>query len=132
MVATFTVFVDESGDEGFKFGNGTSEWFVLSAVVVRRARELELVGLTNGIKTRLNKLPLKKPLHFRRLKHEQKVLFTDQISTAALRTVTILIHKPSLSTPKTFQERYRLYFYAVRLLCERVSWLCRDHMTPND
>lgn len=83
MTATFTVFVDESGDEGFKFGNGTSEWFVLSAVIVRSARELELVALTNGIKTRLNKLPLKKPLHFRRLKHEQKVLFADQISTAA-------------------------------------------------
>lgn len=34
---TFNVYLDESGDEGFQFGQGSSDWFVLSAVVTRCA-----------------------------------------------------------------------------------------------
>jgi len=44
----------------------------------------------------------------------------------------VLAHKPSLKEPEKFQERYRLYFYAVRYLFERVSWYCRDHRPAND
>lgn len=32
----------------------------------------------------------------------------------------------SLLEPEKFRERYRLYFYAVRYLLERISWLIRD------
>ncbi len=44
----------------------------------------------------------------------------------------MLIHKPSLKEPEKFQKRYILYFYGVRLLLERVSWLCRDHLIRKD
>ena len=37
MSASFVVYVDESGDEGFSFGQGSSDWFVLSAVITRAA-----------------------------------------------------------------------------------------------
>ncbi|HWE01892.1 MAG TPA: DUF3800 domain-containing protein [Tepidisphaeraceae bacterium] len=38
MPESFIVYIDESGDDGFKFntgGSGSSEWFILSAVVIR-------------------------------------------------------------------------------------------------
>ena len=41
MSATFVVYIDESGDEGFSFGKGSSEWFVLSAVVTKKAQNAE-------------------------------------------------------------------------------------------
>lgn len=74
----------------------------------------------------LNKDP-KKPLHFRNLKHEQRIPYIRLIGNCPLRTVSVLIHKPSITEPEKFQsEAYRLYRYATRLLLERTSWLCRD------
>ena len=131
MSATFVVYVDESGDEGFSFGQGSSDWFVLSAAVTRKAQDVGTVKLVDIVHSRLKK-PDKKPLHFRDLRHEQRLVFVDAISQAALMTATVLIHKPSLAQPEEFQERYRLYFSGVRYMLERVSWLCRDHRTAED
>lgn len=124
--ASYVVYIDESGDEGFSFDRGSSAWFVLSAVVTFRASDIATVKLVDGVRSQLRK-PDRKPLHFRKLKHEQRLPFIGEIAKAKLRNVSILIHKPSIKEPETFKERYRLYFYAVRQLLERVSWLCRDH-----
>lgn len=46
MNASFVAYVDESGDEGFKFlpnAQGSSRWFVLSAMVIRRENDLQVV-----------------------------------------------------------------------------------------
>jgi hypothetical protein len=131
MAATFVVYIDESGDEGFAFSEGSSEWFILSGVVTRKAKDLATVKLVDRVRELLKKPP-KKPLHFRDLKHEQRLPFIGEIARAELRTVSVLIHKPSLKEIETFQDRYRLYFYAVRYLFERVSWYCRDHKTSQD
>lgn len=131
MSETFVVYIDESGDEGFSFGKGSSEWFVLSAIITRKSRDLETVKLVDKIRSKLGK-PVKRPLHFRDLKHEQRLPFIAEIANADLRAVSVLVHKPSLKEPEKFRERYRLYYYAVRYLSERVSWYCRDHRTPRD
>ena len=131
MSATFVVYIDESGDEGFSFGKGSSDWFVLSAVVTRFSQDLRVVKLVDLVRTNLGK-PNKKPLHFRDLRHEQRIPYIDQIAKADLRTISILAYKPSVKEPEKFQERYRLYYYIVRYLLERVSWYCRDHLTTHD
>jgi len=131
MSATFVVYVDESGDEGFAFGGGSSEWFVLSGVMVRKVHDLQTVKVVDVVRAQLGK-PAKKQLHFRDLKHEQRLPWVDAIRRAELKTVSVLVHKPSLQEPEKFQERYRLYFYGVRSLFERVSWYCRDHKTGHD
>lgn len=128
---TFKVYIDESGDEGLSFRVGSSEWFVISAVVVRTSIEMETVKLVDDVRVLLNKPP-KKPLHFRDLKHHHRVPFVERIASADLRAISILVHKPSLLEPEKFRERYRLYFYSVRYLLERVSWYCRDHAGPKD
>lgn len=46
MAASFTAYIDESGDEGFIFlpgEKGSSRWLVLSAVVFRKSKDLEAV-----------------------------------------------------------------------------------------
>jgi len=128
---TFVAYVDESGDEGFSFDKGSSEWFVLSAVVTRKANDLDAVKLVDDVRTALGRPP-RKPLHFRDLRHEHRLPFVDRIAKAPLRAVSVLIQKTALREPEKFRERYRLYFYAVRYLLERVSWYCRDHRTTRD
>ena len=129
--ATFVVYVDESGDEGFSFGKGSSDWFVLSAVITRKATEIETVKLVDSVRDLLNK-PKKKPLHFRDLRHEQRLPLIAEIARADLRTVSVFFFKPLIKEPDKFRERFRLYFYAVRFLLERVSWYCRDNINAHD
>lgn len=129
--ASFVIYVDESGDEGFSFDRGSSEWFVLSAVVTRKDTDLATVKLVDTVRAKLGKPP-KKPLHFRDLRHEHRVPFIAEIARARLRTISVLVHKPSLGEPEKFDQRYRLYFYSIRHLLERASWLCRDHTQTGD
>jgi hypothetical protein len=131
MPASFVVYIDESGDEGFSFRPGCSSWFILSAVITRKATDLETVKLIDRVRQLLGK-PENKPLHFRDLKHEQRLPLINEIASADLGASTIFIQKHSLNEPEKFQERYRLYFYTVRILLERVSWYCRDRrLTTN-
>lgn len=127
---SFRVYVDESGDEGFVFkdrGQGSSRWLVLSAAVTRRERDLEMVKLMDDVRTLLDR-PRRQQVHFVKLSHAQKTAYAREIGKVSLRTVSVLVHKPSIEGPETFQARkHRLYRYATRLLLERVSWLCREH-----
>jgi hypothetical protein len=134
MTSSYVAYIDESGDEGFTFlpnHQGSSRWFVLSALVVRKENDLQLVQLARNARELLKKPP-KHALHFRDLKHEQRVPLARVIGAAQIRTVNVLIHKPSIPNPETFQQQaFSLYRYATRLLAERVSWLCRDNRRAN-
>jgi hypothetical protein len=132
MAASFVVYIDESGDEGFLFDKGSSKWFVLSAIVTEKASDLETVKLVDKVRVIFNRETADKdPLHFRKLKHEQRLPFLAEIAKANLKAVSIMIHKPSITNVELYQERFRLYFYASRLLLERVSWYCRDQRTSH-
>lgn len=130
MKPEYVVYVDESGDEGFKFLDGelgSSRWFVLSAVVVRKSNDMQLVRVAKEARKILKK-PDKCALHFRELRHEMRIPYATLISEAPVKTVNILVHKPSIKNPENFQQSpHKLYRYITRLLLERVSWLCRDN-----
>ena len=77
----FVTYIDESGDEGFVFnsdGSGSSRWFVLSAVVTRRFKDLQMVECLRETRRVLGKAP-KSPLHFSELKHEQRVPYIRRV-----------------------------------------------------
>ncbi|MBC7871712.1 MAG: DUF3800 domain-containing protein [Chitinophagaceae bacterium] len=130
MPHSFVVYIDESGDEGFQFEKGSSQWFVLSAAIIEKSIDLETVKLVDTVRTALGRKD-KEPLHFRKLKHEHRIPFLHQIVQSRLKTVSVFIYKPVIRNVEIFQQRNRLYFYAARLLLERVSWYCRDHKTTH-
>lgn len=129
MNPSFVVYIDESGDEGFVFngdGSGSSRWFVLSAAVIQKVNDLQMVACLKAVRDVLGKPP-KTPLHFVDLKHEQRVPYIRRVGDLPIRTVSVLIYKPLIAEPEKFQNtKYLLYRYATRMLLERVSWLCRD------
>lgn len=135
MTASFQAFIDESGDEGFKFlpnESGSSRWFVLSAAIFRTSNGLAPVRAMADARAALKRDP-KKPLHFRELKHEQRVVCVSAIAKQAFRTITIASYKPDIDEPEHYQNnRDLLYRYLTRLLLERISWLCRDNGKPGD
>jgi hypothetical protein len=129
MTSSYTAYIDESGDEGFVFRpneKGSSRWLVVSAVVFRKSKDHDAVRVLREVRALLGKDP-KRALHFREMKHEHRIPYVRAVAAAPIRTVSVLIHKPSITEPEKFQsDPFRLYRYATRLLLERVSWLCRD------
>jgi hypothetical protein len=129
MTSSYVTYIDESGCDGFRIGCGSSEWMVLSGVVFRKHREPSDVKVVDEVLVELGRT---KDLHFSDLRHEQRILYISKIDKCRIRCVVIAIHKPSLNDKGTFQVKNRLYHYAIRLLMERVSWLCVEHFDKKD
>jgi len=127
----FVAYIDESGDEGWKFGEGSSEWLVLGAAVFWRESEPKEVQLVDEVRDLINARrgvhnaakSASKPLHFRHLKHEQRKLLAGRIGSASLRTLVVAVHKPSLRQRDAFTQKQKLYFFATKILLERISRL---------
>lgn len=120
--ASFVVYIDESGDEGFKFrqdGRGSSMWFVIAGVVTRKATDLETMKLVDRVRVTIGKSKGAE-LHFRDLRHEYRLAVCQAIAEAPLRWIAIAVHKPSLKE----LAREHLYFYSCRFLLERVARFC--------
>jgi Protein of unknown function (DUF3800) len=130
LKANFVAYIDESGDEGFVFkpdGSGSSRWLVISAVLIRKTNDMQMVSCLKDVRALLNKPP-KFRLHFVDLRHEQRVPYIRRVGELPILTVGVLIHKPLIRESEKFQsKKYLLYRYATRMLLERISWLCRDH-----
>lgn len=130
---SFEVCIDESGDQGFTFTgeHRSSEWFVLSAIVFPISNAAPVQEAILELKPKIG-CDLRKHVHFKSLKAEQRRIAATSVAELKdfVRACVVMIHKPCLQSPEAFGEKNRLYFYSVRLLLERVSWLCsaaREH-----
>lgn len=132
---SFHAYIDEAGDEGFKFGEtrdtGSSDWFIVSACVVRSTR------LSNASRKLLSILqPIEEkrqsPVHFHKLPHDAKVALIECIASLPIRIICICVDKRTLPAGHTLGSDRRMYFYATRLLLERISWIARDQKKANE
>ena len=134
----FTAFIDESGDEGFVFreppGRGSSQWFVLSAIVVRNRNILqEMESLKNHIKT-IYKDHWSK-IHFRAIKHEQRCSLSNYLSSRPFRVISVCWDKKALISDgksHTLDRRSHLHHYSIRYIMERLSWLSHFNAEASD
>ena len=124
----YIAYIDEAGDEGFRRdaqGRLTgSQWFVLSAVLVRAADDLEVSRLVDRAKQQFGKPPTK-PLHFVDLNHNQRRWLTQELAAQPVTVVSKFVDKDAVTSP-TLQQFPKLYFHAVRYLLERLTWFVDD------
>lgn len=127
MPFRFVAYIDESGDEGFSFDTGSSEWFVVSAVITPEHHDKELIDFGRKIRSALGMQP-KSIIHFSDMHHDRRVHVIDQIASSWLTVSSLIVNKRQIEKPEIFRaEPFRLYKYAARMLLERVSWFCRDN-----
>jgi hypothetical protein len=126
MPSSFRCYIDESGDEGFHFSQGSSTWFVLVGLIVPTHHDLEVANIVDTHRRKYNLHP-KKALHWRDTPHSQRITLVQDIAKSPARIVAVCVLKTGLLEPEKFAEKFRLYFYAVRYLLERVSWFARDY-----
>ena len=128
MSHSFDICIDESGDQGFAFDQqNSSHWFVISAVIGLTSRVPDMTARVLDAKRAIN-WKLAKHLHFKDVKVDKRELAVSTLMQdgTLFRSIVIMVHKPCLIDPESFQDDNRLYFYFTRYLLERASWLCRD------
>ncbi len=129
---SFHAFIDESGDEGFIFKDpperASSEWFILSATVVR---EKLRVPVSNDLNKSIGTFEQEfRKVHFSKLNHDQRKYVCKALGSLRVRLVHVCINKRLLPPGHGLDANRRLHRYAIRLLLERISWLCRDKYIP--
>jgi hypothetical protein len=118
-MAKFICYIDESGDEGI--GTGGSDWFVLAGFVVDATDDLRIARLVNKIKKEL-KIPPKKVLHWRDLRHLEKKFVAEELSKEPSVISYVALYKDRLNRTPMLMTSQGLYFYSVRFLVERITW----------
>lgn len=120
-------YIDESGDEGFK--PGSSQWFIMSAVVVDQDDDRDVAKVINDIKSRLWGNVTRQPLHWTRLHHDKKRVVIKELKDKRFTLFLVALEKKYLVRERfdshydrdnRMRFRWAMYFYASKLLVERI------------
>ena len=127
--------IDEAGDPGLRKvrpidPDGSSEWLILSAVVMRAKWEDDVVGWVDTIRTDLG-VRQRRDLHYRTLSPTRKFAAATAISRLPLRGFVVCSNKKNMrghenrNAAKIPSQEW-FYNWCVRLLLERVTTFCAD------
>jgi hypothetical protein len=128
---THRVYIDEAGDRGLKFGNGSTRFFTVGAVIVRDDDEASVRQQLAVLRSELGRAP-GDTLHFQKLTHTHRrraCRTLADLGTVTVATVTICkrtITDPATGSATQIATADGMYLYALRMLLERVSWFIRD------
>lgn len=115
-VNKYNVYIDESGDEGILRG---SNYFILTAIVVKKDVDLENAKVVDEIKNELG-LPLNSQLHWNKIKGKtKKKIIMDKISKLDIDIINIVIDTRKIK----FIPSSKLYYKFSIYLYERIIWL---------
>jgi hypothetical protein len=136
----YATFIDEAGDPWIKRVfpidvRGSSEWFILSAVVVSRQNEALIPEWIQEIAQKFTNSPNVGCIHFRKLSHHNKIVATEYLGNAKLRIFSIAANKVNMRQHQNnragliSQERGWFYQWMLRLLLERTTCWIRHKTT---
>ncbi len=134
MSYSYVAYIDESGDpacsgpfrQNSSFG-GSSNFLIVGAYVVTAKNDKRLVKLRDDIRDEIRPAAKKRDLHFVDLKHPQQIRYCQLLAKEPARMICVIVNKAHLRRQMDFaKDPNGLYWYACRLLVERISWLCDD------
>jgi hypothetical protein len=140
----YVAYIDESGDDGLtsvrpRDPNGATEWFVLSAVLVRVEAQSEAVWVRDILSN--IQLERRRELHFQPLNSWRRKIVCDKIAGLPVRCFVVMSHKENMrgynnpDAAKVSAGKTWFYWWMTRLLLERVTDYCerraiRDYGSP--
>ena len=119
MKKEYNVYIDESGDEGINKG---SKYFILTALIIEKSKELETSKMVDEIKTNL-KMNVKNQLHWKLLKGMQnKKMIMNVVSKLDVTLINIIVDTTSIK----FLPAKDIYNYFSGYLYERICWFMNE------
>lgn len=110
------VFVDDSGDPGFKIGKGSSEFFVISAVIFDDNLEAEKTAL--AIRELRRGLFKRDDVEFKfhKSKKETRIKFLECVNKYKFRIRYLVVDKKILYSSKLRSDRNSFYSYIIKTM----------------
>ncbi|MGA1803365.1 DUF3800 domain-containing protein [Rhizobium sp. HT1-10] len=136
----FVAYIDESGDPSLKrvrpIDNlGSTEWMVVSAVVVSRDQDANVKGWLSEICRSIG-AENDQVIHFKDLRTDQKIAAATRLGSLPVRVFTVASNKKNMrkySNEKAEKVHSRQWFYnwLVRILIERITDWCWRRVKRN-
>ena len=114
------VFVDESGDPGLKLGQGSSKYFIVTAVIFEELDEAQAIDLRIGLLRRELNLSQDYEFHFSKNKAIIRETFLKAVGKYDFFYFSIVINKKALYG-EGFNYKESFYKYACSLVFENAK-----------
>jgi hypothetical protein len=108
------VFIDESGDPGFKLDKGSTSHFVVAMVIFHDENEVEQCSL--AISTLRTKLGFRSEFKFNNSSHRIKDDFFSSIAPFSFEIWALVVQKRIIYSPALINDDEKFYNYFVKSL----------------
>ncbi len=126
----YVAYIDEAGDDGLRKIRpldkaGSSEWLVVSAVVIKASREDEVAKWVDDIRTGLWRYS-GRGLHFKNFNENKRLYVCEQMASLSARYFVVCSNKKNMrgyNNPLAAEIPSQCWFYnwVTRLLLERIT-----------
>jgi hypothetical protein len=112
------VFIDDSGDAGFKFDKGSTTFFVIACVILDD--DLEALKIKVAIKELKRNLNFPDTVEFKFHKSQESVrtAFLEAINLFSYRIRTIVIDKSKIRSDELKHNKNSFYSYAIKMVLQ--------------
>ena len=113
--------MDESGDAGFKFGKGSSDFFIIAAVVFEDDLEMEKTSI--AIKTLKRRLGFQdfREFKFHKLSREIRLEFLKEIKRFQFKILCLVVDKRKPENGVFRDNRSLFYVHAIKMLAKDID-----------
>ncbi len=119
MQNEYNVYIDESGDEGINKG---SKFFILTAIIIERKKDLGISRCVDAIKEYLE-MSIKSQLHWNLVKgYPNKLMIMSNIKEMDITIINVIID----TTKIRMISSSNVYNFFSGYLYERICWFVRD------
>ena len=116
----YNVYIDESGDEGINKG---SKYFILTAIIVDKEKDLEMAKKVDTIKENLE-MNIKSQLHWKLLKGcPNKEMIMKIVSNLDITIINVIVDTKCIQ----FIPSNNIYNFFSGYLYERICWYMNEH-----
>ena len=136
----YIAYIDEAGDDGLKVirpmdEQGSSEWLIVSGVVVKASREDEVSQWVEDIVSGLWRYN-GRGLHFKNLNENKRLYVCEQMASLSTRYFVVCSNKKNMkgyNNPLAAEVPSQCWFYnwMTRLLLERITDFVSWHSTKD-
>jgi uncharacterized protein (DUF2164 family) len=120
------IYIDETGDTGFKLNKGSSSIFSITFIIFRDPKEIEKTVDAIRRMMEREKIPKKLEWHFSKVKSPWKILFLNTISNFNFEVRSVIMNKKNITGKQLTKSKSHFYNYTCRLLLQFRSDVFKD------
>lgn len=114
------VFIDESGDAGFKFDKGSSDFFVIAMIVFDDDLEMTRTSVAVGLLKRKIGFEDYREFKFHKLSKKIRVMFFTEIKKFKFKIISLSVDKRKIISIK-FKNNIKLFYINAIKMLEKIN-----------